>query len=250
MKKTKITLFAAILAAFTLTPVSAQVLWTSGHGDIGIGYVAGALEPHWHLGEANETVVLDGSPQNDPAGFEYEPDQILAQTALSGLRPVAIQWSPIGVAGGATYYLFPESENVNTPYIGFGAEELDPLDWTGNITLTLTAMSGPGGGVFSLYQVDLGDPTFFMSTNDGISGADAITIVPGSHTHYNFAFTEQGQYDLTFEISGTHGVDGAKTASATYSFNVIPEPSTYALLMLGMAGVAWLRRRPAQVARG
>ena len=35
-------------------------LWTAGHGDLGIGYEDGELEPHWHLGHGNESVTLDG----------------------------------------------------------------------------------------------------------------------------------------------------------------------------------------------
>jgi surface-anchored protein len=61
------------------------------------------------------------------------------------------------------------------------------------------------------------------------------------HAHFGWGFTEEGTYDLTFEISGTHGVDGFKSATATYSFSVIPEPSSALLGAIGALGL--LRRR-------
>ncbi len=242
-------LLLSTLTLFSLHSARAAdpVIWSAGHGDLGIGYVDGELEPHWHLGENDEEVVLDGTPSNDPAGFEFAPNGVIAQTSLSGLRDADSAWNAVGVSANGTYYLFPEPSDVNTPYVGIGLEELVPDDWDGNITLTLTARTGPLGGEFSLYQVDLGTPTFFMSTFGGISGADSVSLVPGTHTHFNWAFTETGTYNLTFEISGTHLVDGAKTASATYTFNAVPEPTSIALIALGGAALFLHRRRKAKM---
>lgn len=243
MKTSKLAILAVVAAAVPLNSASAASIWTAGHGDLGIGYEAGELEPHWHLGEDGEEVVVDGSTiSNDPEGFEYEPDGLIATTSMSAIRSLGSQWDPIGVAASGTYYVFPQVADLNTPYVGIGTEELDPLDWTGSLTLTLTGISGPANGKFSLYQTDgFGDPTFFMSTDDGVSGTDLVSLAAGGHQHYNWAFTEQGSYDLTFEIAGNHVLDGAKTATATYTFNVIPEPSS---ALLGAFGaLALLRRR-------
>jgi surface-anchored protein len=114
------------------------------------------------------------------------------------------------------------------------------------VTVTLTGAAGSGitaGGQFSLWQGSV-TPNFFMSTFDGISGADSYTfadLTAEDHAHFNWAFTEEGIYDLTFEISGTHAGDGFKSATATYTFSVIPEPSS---ALLGAFGaLALLRRR-------
>jgi hypothetical protein len=50
---------------------------------------------------------------------------------------------------------------------------------------------------------------------------------------------------VTLEASGTHLVDGLRTSDpATYRFQVVPEPSTWALALSGLAaGALWLRRR-------
>lgn len=250
MKQMKINLLASFIAVFSLSSTHAQLLWTSGHGDIGIGYESGELVPHWHLGEAGEEVVVDGVPQsNDPDGFEYEPGEIMAGIGYGkgAVRPAASSYDFLGVSGGENVWVFPKVLDVDTPFIGFGTEELDPLDWTAPLTITLTGIGGTGvaaGGQFSLFDVDIfGDPVVLMATSDGISGADQLDRVAGTHEHYNLAFTQPGRYDLTFEVAGVHAIDGAKTATATYSFNVIPEPSKYALLGLGLAVVALMSRR-------
>ena len=219
------------LALMSLPTYAATL--TSGHVDfIGIGYVGGELEPHSHV----EGGVVDGIEELDA---EYAPGELIVQVSTTTIRPAGAAFGPIGVASGESYFLAPQSEIAGQPYVGIGLEELDPLEWSGPITVTLTGATLPVGAVFSLWQD--GGPTFFMSTLGGISASDAVSITAGDHVHYNWGFTEQGQYDLTFEIAGTHVGDGAKTATATYSFSVIPEPSS---ALLGAFGaLALLRRR-------
>lgn len=236
-----------IMAGLLGTTAGTQAFdWTAGHGDVGIGYEGGELEPHWHLGEDNETVVLDGTPQNfGPDGTEFETDEILAISDRTESRNPGTAWDFLGVSAGATLFVFPQTEDPNVPFVGIGTEELTPSDWSTDITLTLTGMSGSGvtaGGEFSLYTVDgLGNPTVFMASADGISGTDAVSQAADTHEHYNWTFTQQGFYDLTFQVTGTHGTDGPQSATATYSFQVIPEPGTAALVVL--PALAWLSRR-------
>lgn len=242
MKQTlKTTSFALAALAFAFSSAVHGAIWTSGHGDLGIGYEAGKLEPHWHLGEDNETVVIDGNSQTHPDGFEYDSDQITPETDLTEARLAGSAWDFIGVGSGETFYLFPQSSNPTVPFLGIGTEELTPADWSTNITLTLTGATGPGE--FSLYTESLGTPTIYMSTFDGgITGADAVSVPADSHTHYNWAFTEVGSYDLTFQITGTHVTDGAKTANATYTFSVVPEPASAGFLM-GITGLLYVLGR-------
>ena len=243
-----------LLALFSLTARSA-VLYTEGHADIGIGYEDNELEPHFHAEEA----IIDGSYVEDQ---EYEADEVVINVGDSsydywvglGGRPAGASWDPVGVSAGTLFWFLPQTqtlaESLALPFLGVGSEELSPGDWTGNLLVALTSVSGPGE--FSMWQDGFFGPTFFMSTANGISGADSMNVVPGGHDHYNFAFTSPGFYEVTWEISGTHSLDGAKSASGTYGFLVgpvaasVPEPVSAGMLVAGAILIRALRRRPAR----
>ena len=245
MKRTS--LLASLCFVLPAVYATAATL-TFGHVDaIGIGYDGTDLEPHVHA----ENATVDGVLVADG---EYAPDEVAIvvpastfnHTTTTGGRAAGPEWNPIGVAAGQSYWFLPQgstlSNSLGAPFAGIAAEELNPADWSGNLTVKLTAANMPIGGQFSLNRTDgLGVPTFYMATLGGISGTDSLEITPGAHRHYNWYFTAEGTYDLTFEISGTHLTDGAKSSSATFSFNVVPEPSAGLLGALG--AFALLRRR-------
>lgn len=232
-----------LLSAALATPLCAATI-TDGHVDIiGIGYVEESpgvfvLEPHTHV----EFGTVDGVGVND---VEYEAGDLTMLVPGSTLtaREVGGQWDPIGVAAGENHYFLPQSatqaDSLGSIFAGIGTEELNPLDWSTDISITLTGMTGPGE--FALAQVVLGTPTFYMSTADGISGADVYSQSADDHQHFNWYFTEAGDYSLTFDFAATHAEDGLQTATATYNFTVIPEPSAALLGVLGVLGL--MRRR-------
>jgi surface-anchored protein len=106
------------------------------------------------------------------------------------------------------------------------------------------------GGQFSVYQTDgFGTPIAQIKSYDGITGYDMGSLAAGGHEHYNFAFTQPGVYEVTFQIECTHAIDGALSAAATYTFGIgaIPEPSSYAAIVgVGMLGLSLVRRRRVQ----
>ncbi len=238
---------SSTLPALLLVPLGTSLpaaTITDGHVDIiGIGYVEESpgvfvLEPHTHV----EFGTVDGVGVTD---VEYEAGDLTFLVPGSTLtaREVGGQWDPIGVAAGENYYFLPQSatqaDALGSIFAGIGTEELAPGDWSTDISITLTGMTGPGQ--FALAQVVLGSPNFFMSTADGISGADTYSQSADDHQHFNWYFTEVGDYTLTFSFEGTHATDGVKTATATYNFSVVPEPSTALLGALAMLGL--MRRR-------
>jgi surface-anchored protein len=239
MKMTPTLLFGGALAG-----VSSAATITDGHVDIiGVGYVEESpgvfvLEPHSHV----EFGTVDGVAVTD---VEYEASELTFLVPGSTLTPreAGSQWDPIGVAAGVGHFVLPQSatqaDALGSIFAGIGTEELLPADWSTAITITLTGMTGPGE--FALAQVLLGTPTFFMSTADGISPADSYSQGADDHQHFNWYFTEPGDYTLSFDFTGTHAVDGPVDASATYNFSVVPEPSTALLGALG--ALALLRRR-------
>lgn len=232
---------AALIA--TLAATRAASIYTADHGDLGIAYEGGALEPHYHLGP---DAIVDGSPVgNAPDGMEFAPDEIITFVADPSVpRPAGAQWNFLGSPSGDPIWFLPQAEDPGKPFFGIASEELTPADWT-VLSLSLTAMNGPAGGHFSLYQTDgFGSPIVQFATSDGITGADSYNLIIGGHAHHNWAFTEPGIYELEFTVTGNHVTDGPKTASATYTFGVtqVPEPGTTALGLLA-AGTMLRRRR-------
>ncbi len=223
--------------------VTAAAIYTSGHGDLGIAYESGELEPHIHLHDGS---VVDGIPvSNPPDGIEFAPDEAIIFVADPSIpRPTGGQWDFLGAASGSPVWILPQGEDPAKPFFGIASEELAASEWP-TLSLSLISLDGPAGGHFSVYQIDaFGTPLIKFDTSDGIGGDDTLPLIVGSHDHYNWAFTQPGVYGATFSVNGTHLIDGPKSAAATFSFGVtqVPEPSTTLALGLGVA-LALGRRR-------
>ena len=232
----------SLLTLGLILPISAQAasLLTGGHMDgPAFGYVSNAdvdldplltqgFEPHYHNHGGPDAAVVDGVAQSSES--EYEPGDLI----------VVVPELSVTTLSSVNYYWLPETEldasEHGTPFLGIGIEELAPGDWVGGtVSLKLLSISGPGD--FLLWQDDgFGGANVFFE-----SAEDSFTLAAGSHTHYNWGFTEKGTYGLEFEISGDHIDDGIQSASGLYTFQVIPEPTT---TLLGAFGaLALLRRR-------
>jgi surface-anchored protein len=243
-------LIAGLSALVSLSASQADIAtFTSGHGDLGLGE-GSTLELHLHV-------------HGDGEGEEYAPDAVIIRVPAStydfvsgnGGRPSGSDWDGIGVAAGESYWFLPQSNSgaggaaaLSAPFLGIGAEEITLDVFDGNaFTLTLTGASMPDGGNFSLWT-DGFTPTFYMSTADGISAADAFVLDLDSadHAHANWGFTVAGTYELTFTV--TAAIDGIEQSdTATYTFQVVPEPSAYAgLAGAGALALVLLRRRLAR----
>ena len=221
-----------ILASLPMTAPAASLL-TGGHIDgPAFGYETGTgFEPHYHNEGGADGAIIDGILVT--TNTEYEPDELIVMVP---------QTSTITVSATA-YFWLPETESAaadnGAPFLGIGLEELALADWVGGtVTLSLLGFSGPGE--FLLWQDDgFGGVNVFLDTANNI---DSFNLAPGSHTHFNWGFTENAFFELEFGISGTHVDDGEQSASAGYFF-AVPEPSAAALTAIG--ALALLRRRRA-----
>ncbi|WP_041745040.1 choice-of-anchor M domain-containing protein [Coraliomargarita akajimensis] len=224
----------------------AQQFWTDGHGDIGVGYENEGsgfeLHPHWHL---HDNAVVGGSPLGVDGEFEANEIVAVLPASRAGIAPNNATFNTgTGAAAGSTIWTIPESNTAGVPWLGLGADELTNSDWVGGtVNFTLGAVTSPtGNGEFSLYTFDgLSTFTFYMSTADAGSNI-GVSIVAGDHAHYNWAFTEAGNWSIDITVSGTHVTDGFQSTTETFNFTVVPEASNFGLL-IGCAAAAYVFQR-------
>lgn len=219
---------------------ASAAVYSLGHADFGIGY-DGGFELHHH--------IHDGSTVNGSAivgDAEFAPgDLTVLVPFITENRPAGAQYDFLGVSAGIPVWTLPEVENVNKPFYGVGSEELDALDFTGQLSLQLlSVVSAPLGGDFSLWQDNGGSPVVRFATSNGVDGSDSFLLTPGGHEHYNWSFTKAGTYELQFKVSGIHNIDGYGEDIQTFTFEVVPEPSKALFAGVGFGFVLFRRRRP------
>jgi hypothetical protein len=244
MKTISFSRFAPIALAALLPSAHAALAWTSGHGDIGVEYEGGGdFHLHLHLGE-EEPAFIEGV--GEVFDQEYDADEVDITVPAAAEVVLASDVSFLGALAGQSVWLLPQDGDaaaaIGAPFVGWGTESLNPADWVGNIEFKLVSVTSPSGnGHFAVWQVDgFGSLTnLAMSTAD--PGADIVSQAADVHDHYNIAFSETGIWTVEMLVEGTHVTDGFSSGSATYTFNVIPEPSSALLGGLGL--LMALRRR-------
>jgi len=231
-------LLATAMAATLTTGHAATLLDAPVHADIGIGWddmATGSARWDLHI------------HQEEPTEAEFAPDE-----AIFYVNEMAFDTSPGGVFEailgpmGTANWIIPQNLNTDVLFLGIGSEEMPMTGlFVGNqFTLSLESASGPGH--IAVYQTDgFGSPTAFFNTRDGLTGADTLTVPTGGHEHYSFAFSAHGTYTLNLKASGTlvDGNEFTESDIATYTFQVVPEPSTWALMTGGAAALVGMMRR-------
>jgi len=232
MKLILLTLTTVALAI--VSPAAAQIY--TGHWDISAHEHDGELELELHKHDVPSTpeVLLQGATIAYNFGANDKVDVTVGYSNNLGLLYV----SP------ATEAL---ADSRSMPFIGFSAEEL-PASFTGTeVAFIMTGFSYTGLGTGKFYMFE-DDNLFFSSTTD-LSNYGVFSVNVGQHSHGEFGFSDAGLYNVTLVAVGENG-EPVSGVPATFTFNVVPEPSSGALLLAGMAAVAGLRRRirrPVQV---
>lgn len=185
----------------------------AGHVDVLVLYdipeglhLALAAGEHGHGHEEGEPDHGDDHGHGDDHDNDHDHDhlslaeaELVAGPAARQAAPEGPEWAFLGAAGRFVY-LLPQAEQERLPFVGINTEELDGSTFLQSPEMRLTGLSGPGH--FFLYQVDaFGSPQLYMdSSGDAL---DAYQPSVGTHVHMNWAFTEPGEYALTFELSAT-----------------------------------------------
>ena len=274
-KKLLLPLGLAVTAGvFSPAAEAAPYVYTNEHVDYSINYGSpsdSGIDEHTLLLTSRDEDNLVEYP-GGPATLAFMPEDEALTAPGSG------DFAFLGDAGDPVW-IFPQSNDPDLPFMGFSTEDKTTQSgWSGGIlddpetaqfrgvgvqpgqlvddlvSLELTGMNGPAGGDFFLYNTDFaGTPNIHMDTSDGIGPQDGKAFSTNVHEHFNFAFTEPGLYELTFQASGTPTATGELITSdptsfyfgvGTRSINPIPLPSTamMGLTLLGGLGVARKRR--------
>jgi surface-anchored protein len=207
---------------------AAPITISSGHTDIfEAEYESIGGSNSIHLGVHTDTA-------------HYEPGDVILEVGNAAFTNTAAFNSTIVSLLGSNAWILPaelEAAHALGVIEGGVAKVGFPA---GNVTFTMLGAGPNNPGNFALFT-DLSSIRL-SSTGDTV-GTNSFSI-SASHIHYNWGFSAPGIY--TFDMQASYG--GVQSAVETYTFNVVPEPSTYALLGAGagillMARYRSLRRR-------
>jgi len=170
----------------------------------------------------------------------YEPGDVILEVGNAAYtNTTAFNSTIVGLLGNNAWILPADLEEAAA--LGVIEAGVAKVGFpTGNVTFTMLGAGSDNPGNFALFTS--GSSIRLSSIGDTVE-TNSFSISTG-HIHYNWGFSAPGIY--TFDMQATY--EGEQSAVETYTFNVVPEPSTYALLAAGagillMARYRSLRRR-------
>ena len=171
--------------------------------------------------------------------FHFEPGDVILEVGNAAYTNTASFDSSIVSLLGSNAWILP-ADLEEADALGVLEAGVAHTGFDGAATFTMLGAGPNNPGNFALFKSD--SSIRLSSTGDSV-GTNSFSI-SADHIHYNWGFSAPGIY--TFDMQATYG--GLQSAVETYTFNVVPEPSTYALLGAGagillMARYRSLRRR-------
>lgn len=228
------------LIPFAIGPLAhrghAEPVYTAGHSDIGVDYLAGPPRFDLKIRFDGNAVFEDGSqlsfqrvaPESvsirapDPSVLRThlvnDPEDPEDDTDLTGP-----EWDFLGTPVGEAFWFMPQINDPNKPFFGFATDNLTPSQWSGPMNWSLEEIvSAPAGGEFSLWQTPFsGNPKVLFASFGGIdSDDDSFTQPMFAHDHYNWGFSKPGVYEVRMGATATRVGVGQVHGSAVFTFLV------------------------------
>lgn len=266
-----------VIVGLQAVPATAQnIVLNGGSGDIFFLYNSAA--DVWNtVFRVKSTTVADGltTPFNltsDPAIWTgIQGNQVAANPGDNGdhlfeTLTVSLNLTETLSVDGTDFYFADANgqftNSVPTPDLGIRirlredealmdgrAGETNIVDQFNNFTFTVnTALSTFNGTALedtsaevSLFANVLDTPVaLFNTAEDELTGTFNSVW---THQHRNWGFSEYGEYAIVLDLQGVGGEYGDSDHQATINFNVIPEPSTFGLVILGLGFGGLVRKQ-------
>ena len=237
IKLTPWLLLGLLLALSCYDVARATTTISSGHVDIFEAEYekVGTNAPTVHLGVHEEQIVDGVLVEN-----HYEPGDVILQVKNAAHRStVGFSTAVIDILGSNAWILpidLQEADDLGLIEAGVAMAGFP----AGSVTFTMVGAGADNPGNFALFN---SSSAIRLSATESEVGTSSFSITTG-HIHYNWGFSAPGTY--TFDLKATFGA--LESAVETYTFNVIPEPSSGALLLIGLAG--WVAARKRVLSKG
>ena len=170
-----------------------------------------------------------------------EPLDVLLEVGNSAFRSTSSFSSSVISILGSNAWILPADleEAASLGLIEAGVAKTGFPD-LGPVTFTMVAAGAANPGNFALFTAG---SSIRLSATGSAVGTSSFSITTG-HIHYNWGFSAPGTYTFDLKASYTDANFGVlESATETYTFNVIPEPSCSALLLIGLVGWVAARKR-------
>jgi surface-anchored protein len=221
-------LFGLLLALSCYDVARATTTISSGHTDIFEAEYeqVGTNAPTIHLGVHTDT-------------GHYEPADVLLEVGNAAYRSSDGFSADITTLLGANAWILPVDleQAANLGLIEAGVAKAGFPSLSSSVTFTMVAAGAANPGNFALFSSSASSAIRLSATESDV-GTSSFSISTG-HIHYNWGFSAPGTY--TFDLKATFGA--LESAVETYTFNVIPEPSSGSLLLIGLMGWVAARKR-------
>lgn len=174
------------------------------------------------------------------ADRHYEPGEVLLKVENGAFTSTSNFSSAISSFLGSDAWILPADtqEAATLGVLEAGVGKVGFPNSTA-VTFTLVGAGSNNPGNFVLFTAA---SAIRLSATGGTVETNAFAITAG-HIHYNWGFSAPGTYTFDLRASYTDAVFGLlESATETYTFLVIPEPSGGALLLAGMGVVLAVRR--------
>ena len=222
-------LLGLLLALSCYDVARATTTISSGHTDIFEAEYeqVGTNAPTIHLGVHTDT-------------GHYEPADVLLEVGNAAYRSSDGFSADITTLLGANAWILPvdleQAANLGLLEAGVAKAGFP----AGSVTFTMVGAGAANPGNFALFTAG---SSIRLSATGSEVGTSGFSITTG-HIHYNWGFSAPGTYTFDLKASYTDANFGVlESATETYTFNVIPEPSCSALLLIGLAGWVATRKR-------